>query len=299
MTIYRRCDGQHLEYPTTQDPAISDLSLLAMAAWMQGKDADSLSLSRQALEIADELKRPFDQAYALCFAAMLHNMRRESKAAAAHAAQAIALSSEYGFDIWLAAGMLQAAIAQGGLGGATEAIAVLNATLAAWRTAGAGLNQSFFLAGLAETYERAGDAEAALNAVEQAIEHSSKQDERFYDAVLYRLRGELRVQAGGDLVALGAADLSHALHVARAQGARLFALDALASLHTLSLRQGQPSPHRDALDALTQELSSTCADSVSVQRARSLLHADWRGALTATARYLPKDDQAQSGAAEH
>jgi hypothetical protein len=100
-----------------------------------------------------------------------------------------------------------------------------------------------------------------------------------------------------------AATLSHwvprALHVARAQGARLFALDALVSLHTLSLRQGQPSPHRDALDALTQELSSTCADSVSVQRAKSLLHGDWRGALTATARYLPKDDQAQSGAAEH
>jgi predicted ATPase len=271
VAIYRRRDGQRLQYPTTQDPAISDLSLLAMVAWMHGKDADSASRSRQALEIANQLKRPFDLAYALCFAAMLHNMRREPEAAAAHAAQAIELSSEYGFDIWLAAGTLQGAIARGALGETAEAIALLEGTLAVWRQAGAGLNQSFFLAGLAESYRRAGDVEAALNAVEQAIEHADRHDEHFYDAVLYRLRGEMRLEAGGDLTEPGLADLSRALEVARAQGARLFALDAVTSLHRASLRLSQSSACGHELDALQRELALTCAGCVSVRNAQALL----------------------------
>ncbi|MGB5835173.1 MAG: adenylate/guanylate cyclase domain-containing protein [Thiohalocapsa sp.] len=271
LQFYRSHHGQRLQYPTSQDPAISDLALLALVAWMRGKDEESLRCIREALEVAHELKRPFDLAYARCFTAMFHNMRREPKAAAAHAAEAIDLAAQYGFDIWLAAGTLHAAIAQAALGQAAQATVVMEKTLEAWQAAGAGLNQSFFLAGLAEVHLGNQELEAALSAVDRAIDHAARHREHFYDAVLFRLRGQLRSESRGDLSDRGEADLLHAIDVARTQGARMFELEARASLHRWRIRSGRPDPHQQKLQSLYQDLVRDCASTVPIREVGMLL----------------------------
>ena len=270
LQIYRHNDGQHLQYPTTQDPAISDLSLLALAAWLRGHDALSLERSGDALEIAEELGDPFDQAYAHCFAAMLRNVRNEPKQAAAHAAEAVALSNRYGFDIWLAAGMMQGGIARGALGDETAA-ELLRQTLQHWQAAGAGLNIPFFLAGLAQVRRRFGAKETAIEALNEAMDHAARHREHFYDATLYRLRGELRTDAGNGQAEPGRDDLEKALAIARAQGARVLELDALASLHAWCVRKGAPDPYLEPLRALHETLSETCGDTAPWRRVSELL----------------------------
>lgn len=271
LDAYRTHGGQGLQYPTEQDPAVSDLSLLALVAWMRGDTEAGLRWSREAIAHAEELKRPFDLAYAHCFAAMYHNMSREPKTAADHAARAIDLSMEHGFDAWLAAGTLHSAVARGALGETAEAIGLLKTTLAAWEAAGAGLNRPFFEAGLAETYRRDGQHDAALTAVGQAIDHAERHREHFYDAVLYRLRGEIRIARGGDLIEAGERDLLYALEIARGQGSRLFELDVLASLHVWYRKSGRPDPSQQAFQSLCDTLSQRSPDAVPVREARALL----------------------------
>ena len=62
--------------------------------------------SHEALTLAQELSHPFSLAFALYFAAWLHQYRREGQAAQERAEAAITLSTEQGFPFWLALGTI-------------------------------------------------------------------------------------------------------------------------------------------------------------------------------------------------
>ncbi|MDH3770858.1 MAG: hypothetical protein OET79_07725, partial [Nitrospirota bacterium] len=72
---YRSCNGKRLKYPTPQEPGVASLCLLALNRWMLGDSLGGSQCNQEAIELAEELKRPFDIAYAHCFAAMFHNLR--------------------------------------------------------------------------------------------------------------------------------------------------------------------------------------------------------------------------------
>lgn len=202
---------------------------------------------------------------------MLHNMRREPDAGAEQAAQVIDLSKRHGFNIWLAAGTMHLAIAQAALGDAAQAAELLRAMLTAWEQAGAALNQPYFLAGLTEAHRRNDDLDAALATVDQAIDHAARHRERFYDAVLFRLRGDLQLEIGGALAEQGEADLLHAIEIGRSRGARALELEARVSLHRWALRSAKPDPQLPQLEALYQDLAQDCADTPLIRDAQALL----------------------------
>ena len=54
--------------------------------------------------------------------------------------------------------------------------------------------QPYFLVLLAEAYGKAGQAEEGLAALAEALTVVDKSGERFYEAELYRLKGELTLQ---------------------------------------------------------------------------------------------------------
>lgn len=90
---------------------------------------------------------------------------------------------------------------------------------------------SYFLGQLAEAHHLAGDDSTALELLDSAIELGDKTDEHFYDAELYRIRGELRLASARD-TADGVDDLIRAVEKARDQQATSFELRALVSLLT-------------------------------------------------------------------
>ena len=63
--------------------------------------------------------------------------------------------------------------------------------LAAYRATGAELGRPYFLALLAEAYGKVGQAEEGLTVLAEALALVDKTGERFYEAELYRLKGEL------------------------------------------------------------------------------------------------------------
>jgi predicted ATPase len=81
------------------------------------------------------------------------------------------------------------ALAEQGQG--EEGIAQIRQGLTAYRATGAELMRSYFLALLAEACGKAEQAKEGLAALAEALTVVDKSGERFYEAELYRLKGEL------------------------------------------------------------------------------------------------------------
>ncbi|MGY6215919.1 AAA family ATPase [Methylolobus aquaticus] len=244
-------DGQ-FTYPTPQHPAIAYGCLLAVISWMAGDDNGATRYMRETLERAECSGRPFDQAYTHGFAALLETLRRNLAAAVDQANRVIELSQQHGFAVWLQAGTLYLAVAEGLRGGGSEAINLLITGLQGWRASGGEINRSFFLGHLAEIYRNNGMLGPAFDTIEEAVEHARHHNEHLYDALLFQLRGELRAlsEPGDDEAAQ--ADLMRAIEIAQGQGAVMFELRAATSLHKLCIARGCPEVSRAALESICE-----------------------------------------------
>ena len=143
------------------------------------------------LSLAEDLAHPLSLAWALNSAAWLHYLRREGPAAHERAGAALALCSEHGFVQLRAVGSIVWGWALAEQGQAAEGIVQMRQGLAAHRATGAALGQPYLLALLAETYGKGGQAEEGLTVLAEALAIADKNGERFYEAELYRQRGEL------------------------------------------------------------------------------------------------------------
>ena len=72
-----------------------------------------------------------------------------------------------------------------------EGIAQIRQGLAAWRATGAEVTRPYFLGLLAEAYGKVGQAEEGLTVLAEALAAVHNSGERYYEAELYRLKGEL------------------------------------------------------------------------------------------------------------
>ena len=97
-----------------------------------------------------------------------------------------------------------------------------------FRATEAEAQQPSWLALLAEAYGWARRAAQGLDAVDEALAIMGKTGERYYEAELYRLQGELLVQEGEERKALAVAEASflQTLAVARDQQAKSLELRA-------------------------------------------------------------------------
>ena len=164
------------------------------ALWFLGYPDQALQRSHEALTLAQELSHPFSLAYALGCAAALHQLRREVQAAQERTEAVIALSTEQGFPLWLAVGTIRRGWALAVQGQVEEGITQIRQGLAALQATGAELGRPTYLALLAEAYGKAGQVEEGLTVLTEALAQVDKTGERFYEAELYRLKGELTLQ---------------------------------------------------------------------------------------------------------
>ena len=227
------------------DPGVACWAFAAALRWMLGYPDQALQHSRQALRLGQALAHPFSQAHALIWEAIVHQLRREASATWERAEATVTLATEQGFPFYLAGGTLWRGWALASQGQGAEGIAQLCQSLAGLRAAGAEQARSWQLALLAEAYGQAGQPEAGLVTLEEALSLVDTNEERFYEAELYRLQGELLQQVGSERQQVTESMLSpeaclqRALAIARQQGAKSLELRAAMSLSRLWQRQGQ------------------------------------------------------------
>ncbi len=122
--------------------------------------------------------------------------RREEKAVQERAEALIALSSEQGFPFHSAVGTIYRGWALVEQGQEEEGIAQMRQGLAAHRTIETELARPYFLALLAGAYGKVGQTEEGVSALAEELTLVNKTGERFYEAELYRLAGELSLRMG-------------------------------------------------------------------------------------------------------
>ena len=177
-----------------QDSGVICLSYASWAFWFLGYPDQSLKRIRAALTLAQDLSHPFSLAYALGPATSLHQFRREIQAAQKQADSLISLSTEQGFALRLAWGTILRGWALAKQGQEEEGIAQIYQGLAAYRATGAEAGQPCFLAQLAEICGKTRQTAEGLAALAEALAKVNKTGERYYEAELYRLKGELTLQ---------------------------------------------------------------------------------------------------------
>jgi class 3 adenylate cyclase/predicted ATPase len=178
-----------------QDPGVLAGSVLSWLLWDLGFPEQALRASRAAVTLAREVAHGHSSALALWFAAVLHGLRREWPAVHALAAEVVALTTEQGFPLWLALGTFYRGLAMVGLGRPHEGLAQMRQGAAAYRATGAGLGQSGNLGELARASHYTGQAGAGLDLLATALAGVAQTGERWYEAELYRLKGELTLQS--------------------------------------------------------------------------------------------------------
>ncbi len=157
------------------------------------------------------------------------------------------IAKERGFPLWIGqAGVLRgwALVEQGG---GAEAIAELRKSFDAYRATGAALAMPYWLALLASAHGRLGQAQEGLVAIAEALTLVDRTGERFCEAELYRLKGQLTLQCDAANEAEAEACFHRAIEIARAQKARSWELRAATSLARLWREQGKPEDARDLL----------------------------------------------------
>jgi predicted ATPase len=220
--------------------AVACLCHAALTLWLLGYPDQARQRIEAALALARRLAHPYSQVFALAFMAWLHQYRREGSLAEQHAEAAMTAAGEHAFELLLPFSLIFKGWAMAEQGRPEAGIVLLKEGLTTYLATGAELGRLHFLALLAETHGRLGQPEAGLQILADAISGAADKGERFYEAELYRLKGELLRQQGGPSAERQAEHyFQQALNVARRQQAKALELRAAVSLSRLWLGQGK------------------------------------------------------------
>jgi predicted ATPase len=160
--------------------------------------------------------------------------------------------------------------------------------LTAWLATGTEATRSQVLGVLAEAYGEVGRAEEGLSLLAEALSHVDKTGERYFEAELYRLAGELSLRMGERKTGRkGEKKVAHsptlpfalsspeacfhqAIEIARKQQAKLLELRAVMSLSRWWQSQGKRKQARKMLAEIYGWFTEGF-DTVDLQEARALM----------------------------
>jgi tetratricopeptide (TPR) repeat protein len=162
-----------------------------------------------------------------------------------HAEEAIALSSEHGFPFWQGWALVSRGWALSALGQGEQGLRSVTQGLKLARDTGGVVYSPWALTLLAEVHARLGHPVEGLGHAADAALVMAKTDERFCEAELHRVRGELLNETGDQAGA--EQNYKDALAAARRQSARTFELRAATSLARLWRARGQCAQARELL----------------------------------------------------
>jgi predicted ATPase len=209
--------------------------------WLLGFPDQAVERSHQAADHAREKLDLYGLSIALFNAAKVHQLRGEPEATAEYAQALLSLAEEQAFPVWIAAGTILAGWADARLGQRGAGTARIRQGIAAWLANGAAMMHPHFLGLLAEALSADGQVDEGLDVLERALTMVEETGERYYEAELHRLRGELLLTSTGrnGRTADAQSSFQKALEVARRQNALSMELRAAVSAVQFVWRQSK------------------------------------------------------------
>ncbi|HEV2487154.1 MAG TPA: protein kinase [Terracidiphilus sp.] len=228
-----------------QDPGTTARAMSSRPLWALGHPDRALARADETLSIARSQAHPTMVAFALVVIQGIHLYRGEAAEALAVGDEIMALCREFELPQeaeWSRSFQGYALHLQGRT---LEGIEVLKDTLAKQKAISAGLVRSAFLALLADCLRSVGRFEEGMQAIAEGFAHAKQTAEGGYVAELHRVRGELLLMHGDEV--LGEASLREALDYASSQQTKSFELRAATSLARMLKSAGKTDEARATL----------------------------------------------------
>jgi adenylate cyclase len=239
--------AQHSRYMELYrfEPGIQLESEMVRTLWLLGFPDQARRKMEETLASARTLAVPLSLAFAQRSAASLYQNLRQPEKARDAGEECIALCDAHGIMLekaWVSR-PYGWAIAQ--LGRAEEGIQIARAGLHTQLSMGAQAGRPQSIAVLAETLWRAGRTQEGSEAVEEGLTVSNRNGEPYYDAELWRLKGELLKMQ--NKTAEAEACFQKSIAISRQQAAKSLELRAATSLARLWQTQGKQKEAKQVL----------------------------------------------------
>jgi predicted ATPase/class 3 adenylate cyclase len=228
------------------DPGVCGLRHAAMMLCLLGCPDQALQRSEDALALARKLSHPNSLAIALYYSAWVHHQRGERHLVEERLEATLTLATEQGLTRWLHQGnffqgwlLVQEGKGQEGILKMRRPITVAVREL------------SYHVTLLAEAYKKEGQIDEGLRIVTDELARVQIVGIRFYEAELYRIKGEILLQSGVQNLESGVQEAEacfrQAIDLAQHQQAKSLELRAVMSLSRLWQQQGKKEEARRML----------------------------------------------------
>jgi class 3 adenylate cyclase/predicted ATPase len=255
-----------------QDVRMSILSLRSWALCVLGFRDAALDDTDRALNDAREINQAATSMYALLVASISHVICGDYAKASAIVDELSALTDQKGSQFWGAWAVMQRGSISALTGEASDAVDTIGSGLAAWRSTGSTAMIPWYLSCLARAHAELGQFDDAREALEEAMTTIQITNERWCEAEVNRIGGEIALLSPERDVVKAERYFERALVIAREQQSKSWELRAATSTARLWRDQGRPQQARDLLRAVYNWFTEGL-DTLDLKEAKALLDA--------------------------
>jgi predicted ATPase len=229
------------------DTGVAALSYRSLAHWVLGYPDSAHADRENALKLAREIGQAATLMFALAITLLTLIHCGKYAAVNAQADEIIALADQKGSPLWKTSGMLIQGCVLALAGNSLDAVHMLTAGIAAWRSTGATLWIPFYLPYMAKAHAELGQFDDAQRCIDEAMAAVEASKERWCEANVRRIAGEIELMSPEPDAAKAEAHFERALDIARAQQAKSWELRAAMSMARLRRDQGKRQQAHDLL----------------------------------------------------
>jgi class 3 adenylate cyclase/predicted ATPase len=221
-----------------QDVGVSIFVYRALAQWMLGYPDAAVADADRAMDDARESGHAGTLMYAQFHTSLTNILCGRYAAANTQANEVVRLADEKGAALWKALGMMQKGCVLDLSGKVSEAIEMINSGITTYRSTRSAVYLPIFLSHLSKAYAKLEQFDDAWRCIGDALSAVERTKERWYEAEVNRIAGEIALKLPQLGSWLGETYFERALTVARAQQAKSWELRAAVSLARLWHNQG-------------------------------------------------------------
>jgi predicted ATPase len=270
LSLYDHGRDRALAFQQGTDVKQGILSYAGWTLWLLGYPDRALATGEEAVAFAQKLSHPNSVAAAEFFLMIVQLYRRDARAVLLTAERVIAISTERGFGAWLLFLTTHRGWAIAEQGRSEEGIALMRQGLATAHGAGADIGRPDLLCQLAEVCMKAGRLDDALSAVNEALAAVDKQEDRYYEPEIHRVKGEVLLRQDHSNLGQAAECFRKAIEIARKQSGKSLELRATTSLARLLAEQGRRNEARTMLAEIYNWFTEGF-DTADLKEAKALL----------------------------
>ena len=254
LHCYRPESSEELRKNFGIDRRLQALRGASLSHWCLGDHQKALDLDNEQLSLAKSSGRPFEYNYALSICCTLHGLRRDAPRIRSFATEAIEIARHQGFSFFEAKERKFQAIALAMQHPSKATLKECDEAVEAYQLSGNRMGISLVTAIMAELCGQISLWERGLRYIDRALVYVGRSGERFAQADLYRIKGEL-------LYAVNRIDdakywLNRAVRLAQKQRARTWEMQAAIPLARLLLDRSEFEKARGLLAPWRLDLQS-------------------------------------------